>query len=260
MSLLLFACACGQGEQPVERTSEQDTLNGPTADADPRAREIAEQVVQACGGWDAWHKTRHISWSFFGSRNWFWDKYTGDLRMAYPREDLLVLMNVNTEKGRAFIHHQEVTNADTLAQILDLGRKRWVNDSYWLVMPFKLLDPGVRLEYKGQDTTQDGRIAETLQLTFFNEVGYTPENKYIVYVDTENNRLIQWDYFANTTMPEPSISDIWSDYKKYGGILLSSTRGDRNLNPIAVFDALPPQVYNDTASVADLLTTNTILQ
>jgi hypothetical protein len=34
---------------------------------------------------------------------------------------------------------------------------RWINDAYWLVMPWKLQDPGVTLSYVKTDTLQMGK-------------------------------------------------------------------------------------------------------
>jgi hypothetical protein len=33
----------------------------------------------------------------------------------------------------------------------------WINDAYWLVMPWKLQDPGVTLSYVKTDTLQMGK-------------------------------------------------------------------------------------------------------
>ena len=90
-------------------------------------------------------------------------------------------MNVNDGKGQVWIDGEPVTDTETLDELLTLGRQIWVYDSYWLVMPFKLLDPGVTLRYSGERELEDGRTADVLDLTFA-EVGYTPDNRYEVFV------------------------------------------------------------------------------
>ncbi|MCB9447627.1 MAG: hypothetical protein H6585_04700 [Flavobacteriales bacterium] len=209
--------------------------------------------MQAMGGREAWDRTRHIGWCFFGSRHLLWDKYTGRVRIEHHKWNMLFLINVNDTTGRVFEGNQEITEPDTLKKLVDIGRQIWVNDSYWLVMPFKLLDPGVNLKYVGKDTTQDGKMTDVLELTFGNSVGYTPENKYRVYVDPETHLVSRWDYFANASMTEPSISDLWSGYKNYDGVLLSGGRGGRSLEDIVVFRELPDRVYEDTASVQGIV-------
>jgi hypothetical protein len=56
---------------------------------------------------------------------------------------------------------------------------------HWLVMPWKLQDPGVNLTYETEQLP-NGTTADILQLTF-NAVGVTPENKYWLYVDKEDS-------------------------------------------------------------------------
>jgi hypothetical protein len=111
-------------------------------------------------------------------------------------------------------------------------------------MPFKLLDPGVTLKYLGRNKTEDGRMADLLQLTF-NQVGVTPENKYKVWVDKETRLVTQWAYYQNFTDAQPKFTNRWADYKKYGNIQLSGDRGREGatLYPIEVLEQVPPGVF-----------------
>jgi hypothetical protein len=65
-----------------------------------------------------------------------------------------------------------------------LKKALWINDSYWLVMPwnYKTLSES----YLCQNQLPNGTTADILQLTF-NAVGVTPENKYWLYVDKEDH-------------------------------------------------------------------------
>ena len=114
------------------------------------------------GGREAWDQTRYIRWSFFGRRHHVWDKYTGNIRIeGVDRETeipYLILMNIHTMEGRAWESGEEVTDPGRLAELLDRGEAVWINDSYWLVMPYKLKDTGVTLEYLGEGTMEDGRL------------------------------------------------------------------------------------------------------
>ena len=64
-----------------------------------------------------------------------------------------------------------------LKEALDNAYAAWINDSYWVVMPYKLQDPGVKLTYTREDKTEDGKDAHVLTMTF-DSVGLTPQNKY----------------------------------------------------------------------------------
>lgn len=212
--------------------------------SDPRAIAIADEVMLAQGGRRAWDETRVIRWTFFGRRTLTWDKWTGDVRIEWLKRPLSILVNVNTGAGKVQLDSVEQTHPDSLAKYLDLGKKVWINDSYWLVMPFKLKDSGVTLKHLGDSATADGRPADWLQLTFAG-VGVTPDNKYQVWVDQQSRLVTQWAYFEKAADEKPQILNPWADYQRYGNILLAGDRGqDRGvLTPIEVFDAPPVGVF-----------------
>ena len=110
--------------------------------------------MAALGGRANWDATRYITWRFFGFRLHVWDKWTGDIR--FEQGDLTVLMNIHSKEGHAFVDGKKISDPDTLAAKLDHGYRAWINDSYWLVMPYKLKDSGVTLHYRGIETTEDG--------------------------------------------------------------------------------------------------------
>ena len=67
---------------------------------EPAAREVAESVLERLGGWEAWNRTRYVRWSFFGRREHWWDKHTGDVRI--DTGDTLLLFNLRSREGRAW--------------------------------------------------------------------------------------------------------------------------------------------------------------
>jgi len=214
--------------------------------SDTKAIEIADEVMKAMGGWKNWENTRHITWNFFGIRTHVWDKWSGDYRLA--ADSLLVLMNLNTKKGRAWIKGKEVSDAEKLAEILKKAVSIWINDSYWMFMPYKLKDSGVTLKYHGEGKLPDGRPCEILQLTFEN-VGDTPQNKYLIYVSKDRHLVEQWSYFANASDAEPRFTVPWKNWRQYGKILLSDDRGKRKHSRIAVFDQLPAKIYQSPEKI-----------
>ncbi|MDX2285430.1 MAG: hypothetical protein NW241_14790 [Bacteroidia bacterium] len=208
------------------------------AGSDPRAVALADAVMEAQGGRAAWDRTRYLQWQFFGRRMHTWDKYTGDVRIESPGDSMLYLLNINTVKGRVFQRGTELSDPDSLAKYLRQGHFFWVNDSYWLFMPFKLKDSGVTLAYAGADTLE-GRPAEVIELQF-KEVGFTPQNKYRVWIDRETQLVSYWAYYAQAADAEPRIQNPWTDYRRCGELMLSGGRGARGLDRIAVLEHVPP--------------------
>lgn len=212
------------------------------AASDPEAIRIADEVMVAMGGRKAWDDTRFIGWTFFGRRHLLWDKNTGRVRIDVPSEKTVYLVNVWRDTGRVMLRGEEVTQPDSLTKYVGRGKSIWINDSYWLVMPFKLKDSGVTLRYIGEDTTQAGKPADILQLTFEN-VGDTPQNRYLVYVDKTSRLVTQWSYFANAGDAKPGFSLPWENYQRKGAILLSGGRGSRSLTDIEVMETVPDQAF-----------------
>lgn len=212
--------------------------------SDSRAVALADSVMVAMGGRSAWDRTRFLGWNFFGFRYLVWDKLKGRIRIDSPRDSLLYLVDLADEsRGQVFRKGVPVEDQRLRDSLLQRGKSIWINDSYWLVMPFKLKDSGVTLKYLGRDTTQAGAPAFVLQLAF-SEVGDTPQNKYHVYVDTGSYLVRQWAYFPQAEDEAPAFILPWDDYREYGGILLSGSRGERGLSDIKVLDATPEGAFS----------------
>ena len=236
----VLACNTPNQEQKVEPYGNPAAEGFNASGSDAKAIAIADEVMEAMGGREAWDKTRHICWNFFGARELVWDKYTGDVRVDF--RNMTFLININDDKGQVFIDGREITDSDSLQAMVNRGKSIWINDSYWLAMPFKLKDSGVTLKYAGEDTTQNGAMADKLNLTF-EGVGDTPQNMYYVWVDKETKLVSQWAYYPNTEAEAPRFINPWEDYNKQGQIMLSASRGERGMEDIMVFDELPEAVY-----------------
>ncbi len=225
-------------------TQTINSLNPPsegfnTVSSDKKAIEIADQVMAAMGGRANWDATRYLQWTFFGRRHLLWDKKEGNVMVELPSDSLVIFINLfDNNKAALTKANENITQQDSIAKYAAQAKSIWINDAYWLVMPFKLKDSGVTLKYLSQEKTEEGLDADVLQLTF-EAVGDTPNNKYWVYVDKKDNLVKQWDFYRNATDSIPAFSTPWTDYQTYGNILLSSGRGQRELSNIAVFDTLP---------------------
>ena len=232
-------------------SSAKATENPPAAgfnlaESDARAIEIADAVMEKMGGHKNWDQTRYITWRFFGRRLHVWDKWTGTIR--FEEKEVLLLMNIHTQKGRVWRGGVEMTQLDSLEKYLRRGYRAWINDSYWLVMPYKLKDSGLTLKYKGEGKMENGRDAYVLTLTF-EHVGVTPQNKYDVYVGQETMLVEEWAFYPNASDPEPRFKTPWSNWQRHGKILLSAHRGKRKHTDVAVFDTLPASVFESPEPV-----------
>ena len=248
--IILFSCDSKQQNQHAQNLKEHPDKN-PSAEgfnesgSDRKAIEIADKVMIAMGGRNNWDTERFFTWNFFGSRSLWWDKLNGDVRIQMHKADsTLILVNIFDGTGRVYSNGEEMNHPDSLSKYLKRGKGIWINDAYWLFMPFKLKDSGVTLTYVGEDTTQAGIAADVLQLTF-EGVGNTPQNKYHVWVDRSDNLIKQWAFFRKNDMGEPNFITPWIDYKEYGSIILSGDRGKRKITNIAVLEYMDESIFNE---------------
>jgi hypothetical protein len=196
---------------------------------DKKANEIVKEMLTAMGGTKNYNDTHFIQWDFV-NRKLSWDKWTGDVRVENPSANQVILVNINTLKGNVYENGVLIKEEKKSNDLLVTAKNWWINDSYWLVMPWKLQDPGVNLTYVKSEQLSDGTMADILQLTF-SAVGVTPENKYWLYVDKESHLIAQWAYYQNYNDAEPKFLKPWNNYQKAGNILLSFDRPNENITP-----------------------------
>jgi hypothetical protein len=215
-------------------TSTAQTSKNPAA--------MVQQIETAMGGVENYNNIKFITWDF-AKRKLYWNKWTGDVRIESPKDTLVILVNVNTVKGKVF-KNNELLNENAAKKWLNKGKNWWINDSYWLVMPWKLQDPGVTLKYVKTEALENGNTADVLQLTF-TDVGVTPENKYHIFVDQTDNLIKQWAFFTNFNDDTPRFTMPWDNYQNAGNILLSFNRSKFGPKNVVVAQAYNERVFTD---------------
>jgi hypothetical protein len=251
-SILLLSLALSPLALPAQ------TAPAPAAPAagTPSAKQVADQVMQAMGGKAAWDNTHFLRFTFAGRRTHHWDKWTGRHRVEGQGQDgkkYVVLENINTHEGQAWVDGKKV-EGDELKQWLERGYGAWVNDTYWLLMPYKMQDPGVNLDYAGNEVI-DGKTYDKLHLSF-GKVGLTPGDQYWAYVNRDTHLMDRWAFLLQDEPRDAAPSAwLWEGWQKFGKIQLAPHRvqvgGDRKLelSDIAVFDTLPDAVFTSNTPV-----------
>ncbi|MGB3184134.1 MAG: hypothetical protein WBB45_22260 [Cyclobacteriaceae bacterium] len=258
LTALLALCLACQPEN--DSRTENDTMAADTAGAEygnpeaegfdmenssEEAMAIADKVMEEMGGRKAWDNTRYIEWTFFGRRKLLWDKQENMVRIDFVNDPLTIITTIEGEaEGKVWMDSVLVEDADSVQKYLKQGRSIWINDAYWLVMPYKLKDSGVTLTYEREDTLEGGETADVLGMAF-KDVGDTPENRYEVWVSKEEPLVRKWAYYPTADTDSPRFVTPWKDYDTYGGIMLSSDRGMAKLTDIAVSESVPEGRFSE---------------
>ncbi|MGE5414918.1 MAG: hypothetical protein ACM3NW_12120 [Syntrophomonadaceae bacterium] len=199
------------------------------ADPDARADAVGHELIAAMGGEGAWEKARQFQFDFVVVKqgaevarfSHAWDRYTGDYRLQGTDKagaPYAVYFNVNTKAGKAFVNGVPAEGAERDKR-LESAYERFINDTYWLLAPWKIFDPGVHLAYDGEKTCPDGGTCDVLKLSFEN-VGLTPKDVYWMWIARDPRRMVQWQYVLGGA-DEPPSTAAWKDWQRLGGIMLS---------------------------------------
>lgn len=229
----------------------------PAGNSDPKAVAIADQVMKAMGGQANWDNTRHLRFMFFGNRTHYWDKWTGRYRLEGKTREgqpYVVLMNLNTKEGQAYLDGKPV-EGEALKERLKGAYGAWVNDTYWLLMPYKLKDPGVILAYDGQEKV--GEIVYDKLHLHFENVGLTPGDQYWAYINPKTHLMDKWIFLLQGTNEKGEHfrgEYRWNNWQRYGNIMLSPEREGmdgqkRMMDNVAVYDTLPDEAFTSPAPV-----------
>jgi hypothetical protein len=208
------------------------------AEPAPEAVALAHRSMAAMGGEERWRAARLLRFDFTVVRDGqpgalyshWWDRQSGAYRLeGTDREGVSyrVLFDVDDRTGRAWRGGGELAGEE-LARMLETAYGRFINDTYWLLMPWKWLDPGVRLGYEGRREI-DGVGYETVSLAFEDGVGLTSHDRYWVLVAPDSGRVARWEYVLQDEEGRPGQSPptawAWEEWKPTAaGIELATVR------------------------------------
>lgn len=239
--------AASPAAEPAAPATEPSPEQGA---ADPEAAALAARVLEALGGEAAWREARFLRFGFAGRRQHAWDRATGQHRVegqSQEGETTVVVHDLDSREGRAWVAGEEV-DGERAAELLENAYGAWVNDTYWLLMPYKLRDPGVTLAHAGTREV-DGTAYEVLHLSFAG-VGLTPGDQYWAYVHPESGQMDYWAFRLESMEADAEpVLWRWADWQTHAGIRLASRReqvgGDRvlELSPIEVSREVPAGAF-----------------
>ena len=201
------------------------------AESDPKAMAVADQVLEAMGGSAAWNATHFLRFDFavdaggktVVSRAHTWDKWTGRYRLdakTKTGEPYVVLMNVNTKTGDAYLKGKKLEGAEA-KKYIDEAYGTWVNDTYWLIMPYKMKDPGVTLKLDGE--AKEGAATYDKVSLSFDGVGLTPKDHYTAYINRGTHMMDKWEFVLQGQKP-PAVPFLWKNWQRYGKVMLSNDK------------------------------------
>ncbi len=201
---------------------------------DPQVAQIYRSIMDSIAPDDGWERTRYVHFDWMIDRgddpplrrSHRWNVHEGDYRVEAPvgENQMIALFDVDapTEGERIWLDGQRVEDEARSDSLANRAYSMFINDSYWLLFPFKWTDPGVTTRYLPTREVW-GKEYEAVELTF-DDVGLTPQNRYIALIDPETRMMELWQHFTEASDTVPRFTNRWADWEDYGPILLSSRR------------------------------------
>lgn len=166
------------------------------------ADSLAFRVTEGAGGLAAWESLPGIEFEWAVVRDssevartlHVWDKHGDRARSEWRAGADSVLVAIfepstfdpEAPIGRVALNGTELSGPEAGERLVE-GNARFVNDSYWLLAPLKVFDPGVRRSIDTSSGFDELAIA-------FDSVGLTPGDRYWIETDGVSGSMTGWRY------------------------------------------------------------------
>ena len=242
-------------------TSCEQSPRGHDFTLQSHADSVAMQALIAQGGPSAWKQLRYLRFDFGsesgGTRNriasHLWDRHSGAYRVEWNAGQdttVIALFNVNTREGRVYLNRAAAAEEAQQA-LLERAYSRFINDTYWLLAPTKMLDEGVTRRYVADSSSAEFDVVALS----FDGVGLTPGDRYWMWVDKNDGLVKRWAFVLQGSPDRPPSRFRWEGYKTFdtpGGQLMlaerkSSWGGDRALltDRVSLPQSVPADIFTN---------------
>jgi hypothetical protein len=241
----------------VRQTTEADEKR------DPKAVEVERAMVQAMGGEDAWNASHFVRFDFkvnaggklVQDNHHLWDRKDGRYRIERTLEggkhevDLFTIADYERDKsGSAYVEGKKL-EGDEARKLLQGAYASYINDTWWLSMPWKWMATGANLKYIGTKT-RGPETFDVVEITFGN-VGLTPGDMYHAFVSQKSHLMKHWEYTLSPNSPVAVKKDSWDwEYGDFHGVKLATNHIDPkkvtiNMGDVRVLDQVDDGFFTD---------------
>jgi|SoiMethySBSTD1v2_1073268.scaffolds.fasta_scaffold150153_3 hypothetical protein len=242
LCLVSLAAGCGPGRTAAATQSTAKAFD--PSKSEPKAIEIADQVMNAIGGQANWDKAKEIiwaqglvidgklqdvvkhAWDRWNGRHQF-TRWFGDGGQAVAMHELFSDTSfgyTQTEAGRFSQLKEDKEKAVVEA------KRRFDLDTYMLFLPFKLKDPGVKLAFAQElpdleATTADAPMKyDIIKITFDEGVGPGSGETWYLSVDKATH-MPAWIEHVAAGKPDNERGGFrLEDWKEVGGLKFATRR------------------------------------
>lgn len=177
----------------------------PSGESGSRAERLADNMLSALNN-EKYQELEEISWSYPRGHHYIWYKKVDSVDVKW--EDEHVIFCTMTQEGRAYSNNVPLAGK-ALRQRIEKAWKLFANDSFWLVAPFKIKDPGTTRELVTTD------LGHGLLVTY-GSGGVTPGDSYLWILDN-NDRPVAWQMWVSI-IPIGGLELTWEGWEEHEGV------------------------------------------
>ncbi|MHB0754203.1 hypothetical protein [Polaribacter sp. M15] len=147
----------------------------------------------------AFENTEVLEWNFINTHFYKWYKQEHKVNVSWD-ENKVILNTKDHSKSEVFVNEKKVNNKELLQKAIGYFN----NDSFWLVAPYKIFDPGTErsiVQHKGKDAL----------LITYTSGGSTPGDSYLWILD-ENYFPTSFKMWTSI-IPIGGVSATWANWK-----------------------------------------------
>jgi hypothetical protein len=175
-----------------------------------RVEMLTDKMLEAIGA-DQWEKLPMVAWSFSDAHHYVWDKQNQVAQVKW--DDIEVAINLNDQSGEAR-KKGELLSGENSQKAMEKAWKYWCNDSFWLIAPAKIRDPGTRRYLTKLDNGRDGIMVE------YSGGGVTPGDVYLWELD--DDYLPKSYKMWVSIIPIGGVEATWESWENLDGAMIST--------------------------------------
>lgn len=186
----------------------------PQGNQSTAADSLAKKMLRAVNH-EAYKNTRYLEWTFPGGHHYKWDKQEHLVHVSWKEH--VVHLNTKEPKQSIVLSKGEILDDDAAKlKIVEKAIRYFNNDSFWLVAPHKVFDPGTERRIVLNEN------GEPALLVTYTSGGSTPGDSYLWILD--DSGLPKAFKLWVSILPVGGLEATWEGWKNTGSGTLLPTQ------------------------------------
>ena len=182
----------------------------PSGKEGEKAEQLANKMLSNLN-YEAYDSVTTLSWSFPGGHHFRGERDSNRVNVKWDQYE--VSFYTETKEGTVTENGNPLSDSKKKEQLIREAWEYFANDSFWMVAPFKVRDPGTSRYYI---ETEDGPGL----LVTYSSGGVTPGDTYLWVLD-ENYRPKYWKMWVKI-IPVGGLKFTWEGWENRKGVWLST--------------------------------------